>query len=208
MKVILINGSPHQAGCTNRALEEIANTLKKNGIESEIIWLGTDPISACRGCGACVKLGKCIIDDQVNSLAPIIEQADGVVFGSPVHYAAASGSITCFMDRLFYSASKRFAGKPACAVFSCRRAGSSASFDQLNKYFTISSMPIVSGQYWNMVHGSCPEDVEKDLEGLQIMRSLGRNMAWLLSCIEAGKEKGIVFPEKEPPIRTNFIRSI
>lgn len=206
MKVILINGSPHQNGCTNRALTEIANTLQAQGIDAEIHWLGSDAIAGCRGCGACAKLGKCIVEDRVNELAPLIREADGVVFGSPVHYAAASGSITAFMDRLFYTSSKALAGKPACAVFSCRRGGASAAFDQLNKYFTISSMPIVSGQYWNMVHGSKPEDVEQDLEGLQVMRSLGRNMAWLLSCIEAGKEKGICFPEKEPPIRTNFIR--
>jgi multimeric flavodoxin WrbA len=206
MKVILINGSPHENGCTNRALTEIANTLKAQGVDAEIHWLGISAIAGCRGCGACAKLGKCIVEDRVNELAPLIRDADGVVFGSPVHYAAAGGTITAFMDRLFYSSSKALAGKPACAVFSCRRGGASAAFDQLNKYFTISSMPIVSGQYWNMVHGSKPEDVEQDLEGLQIMRSLGRNMAWLLSCIEAGKEKGICFPEKEPPIRTNFIR--
>ncbi len=206
MKVILINGSPHKLGCTNRALEEIATTLQQEGIESETVWLGTEPIAGCRGCGGCAKIGRCVIEDKVNELAPKIENADGVVFGSPVHYASASGAITSFMDRLFYSSSKRFAGKPACAIFSCRRGGASAAFDQLNKYFTISSMPIVSGQYWNMVHGSRPEDVEQDLEGLQVMRSLGRNMAWLISCIEAGKEKGVLFPEKEAPVRTNFIR--
>ena len=206
MKVLLINGSPHEKGCTNRALEEIAKTLNENRIETKILWLGQDPIAGCRGCGACAKLGKCVINDKVNELAGCICEADGLVFGSPVHYAAASGAITSFMDRLFYSSSKKLAGKPACAVFSCRRGGASASFDQLNKYFTISSMPIISGQYWNMVHGSKAEDVEQDLEGLQVMRSLGRNMAWLLACIEKGKENGILFPEKEPPVRTNFIR--
>jgi len=206
MKVILINGSPHKTGCTNRALQEIAKTLEAKGIESKILWLGLDPIAGCRGCGACAKIGKCIQDDIVNVLAPEIISSDGLVFGSPVHYASPGGAICAFMDRLFYTYSKRLAGKPACAVFSCRRGGASASFDVLNKYFTISSMPIVSGQYWNMVHGSNPQDVEEDKEGLQIMRSLGNNMAWLLSCIQAGKEKGIEFPEKEPPIRTNFIR--
>lgn len=206
MKVILINGSPHEKGCTHRALSEIASTLASCGVESEILWLGTEAISGCRGCLACTKLGKCVVNDKVNEFAPKLLEADGVVFGSPVHYAAASGAVTAFMDRLFYAYGKKLAGKPACAVFSCRRGGASAAFDQLNKYFTISSMPIVSGQYWNMVHGSTPADVEQDGEGLQIMRSLGRNMAWLLSCIEAGKEKGILFPEKEPPIRTNFIR--
>ncbi len=206
MKVILVNGSPHEKGCTHRALTEIENTLKSEGFEAEILWLGTAPLAGCRGCLACAKLGKCILDDKVNELAPKLLEADGVVFGSPVHYAAASGTITSFMDRFFYAYGKKMAGKPACAVFSCRRGGASAAFEQLNKYFTISSMPIVSGQYWNMVHGSVPEDVEKDGEGLQIMRSLGKNMSWLLHCIEAGKEKGILFPEKEPPIRTNFIR--
>ncbi len=206
MKVILVNGSPHKSGCTNRALTEIANTLNSKGIETEILWLGTDPISGCRGCGACAKIGKCVIDDTVNEIAPKIIEADGVVFGSPVHYAAASGAISAFMDRLFYSSSKKLAGKPACAVVSCRRGGASAAFDQLNKYFTIASMPVVSGQYWNMVHGQNAEQVEMDEEGLQTMRSLASNMAWLLKCIELGKENGILFPEKEPPIRTNFIR--
>ena len=206
MQVILINGSPHKEGCTARALKEIAQTLEQEGIETRTLWLGLDPISGCRGCGACAKLGKCVIDDVVNEFAPQIAEADGVVFGSPVHYAAPSGAISSFMDRLFFSSSKRFAGKPACAVYSCRRGGASASFDVLNKYFTISSMPVVSGQYWNMVHGQNPDQVEEDGEGLQIMRSLGKNMAWLLKCIELGKQNGIEFPEKEAPIRTNFIR--
>ncbi len=206
MKVILINGSPHKEGCTARALKEIADTLEQEGIETHTLWLGTDPISGCRGCAACVKLGKCVINDVVNEYAPVLAEADGLVFGSPVHYAAPSGAITAFMDRLFYSSSKKLAGKPACAVFSCRRGGATASFDVLNKYFTIASMPVVSGQYWNMVHGQTPAQVEQDKEGLQVMRSLGKNMAWLLKCIELGKQNGISFPEKEAQIRTNFIR--
>lgn len=206
MKVILINGSPRENGCTARALKEISTTLKQEGIETQTLWLGSAPVSGCRGCGVCAKLGKCVVNDVVNEFAPLICEADGLVFGSPVHYAAPSGAISSFMDRLFYSSSKKLAGKPACAVFSCRRGGASASFDVLNKYFTISSMPIVSGQYWNMVHGQTPEQVEEDKEGLQIMRSLGKNMAWLLKCIELGKQNGIEFPEKEAPIRTNFIR--
>lgn len=206
MKVILINGSPRENGCTARALKEISTTLKQEGIETQTLWLGSAPVSGCHGCGACAKLGKCVVNDVVNEFAPLICEADGLVFGSPVHYAAPSGAISSFMDRLFYSSSKKLAGKPACAVFSCRRGGASASFDVLNKYFTISSMPIVSGQYWNMVHGQTPEQVEEDKEGLQIMRSLGKNMAWLLKCIELGKQNGIEFPEKEAPIRTNFIR--
>ncbi len=206
MKVILLNGSPHKQGCCNRALEEISKALNQEGIESEILWIGNDAIGGCRGCGFCRKNGRCIIDDKVNEFAPKIKAAEGLVVASPVHYASAGGAITSFMDRLFFSSSKFLAGKPACAVFSCRRGGASASFDQMNKYFTISSMPVVSGQYWNMVHGQTPEDVEKDLEGLQIMRSLGRNMAWLIKCIQLGKENNIPFPEKEPPVHTNFIR--
>ncbi len=206
MKVVLINSSPHTRGCTNRALEEISTECNRLGLSTELLQLGIDPIAGCRGCGACRKLGRCIIDDKVNEFAPKILAADGLVFASPVHYAAPSGALTSFMDRLFYIHSSALAGKPACGIFSCRRGGASAAFDQVNKYFTISGMPIVSGQYWNSVHGTTPEEVERDLEGLQIMRSLGRNMAWLLSCIEAGKEKGILFPEREAPIRTNFIR--
>lgn len=206
MKVVLINGSPHKDGCTARALREIADTLNREGVETETLWLGQEAVSGCRGCGACARLGRCIVDDVVNEFAPAICSADGLVFGSPVHYASPGGSIKAFMDRLFYSSSKKLAGKPACAVFSCRRGGASAAFDVLNKYFTISSMPIVSGQYWNMVHGQTPEQVEQDEEGLQIMRSLGKNMAWLLKCIDLGKKNGIEFPEKEAPLRTNFIR--
>ena len=206
MKVILLNGSPNKEGCCNRALKEVASALEKEGVETQILWLGKDAVSGCLGCGFCRKSGKCIKNDQVNEFAPLIAAADGFVVASPVHYAAAGGSITSFMDRLFFSSSKLLAGKPACAVFSCRRGGASAAFDQLNKYFTISSMPIVSGQYWNMVHGQTPEEVEQDQEGLQIMRSLGRNMAWLIKCIKIGKENGIPFPEKEEAIRTNFVR--
>ena len=206
MKVILLNGSPHKEGCTYRALQELCVPLNAEGIETEILWIGKDAVAGCMGCGVCGKTGKCVVEDAVNRYAPLIREADGFVVGSPVHYAAAGGAVTAFLDRLFYSSSKALAGKPACAVLSCRRGGSSAAFDQLNKYFTISSMPVVAGQYWNSVHGQTPEQVEQDLEGLQIMRSLGRNMAWLLKCIELGKKNGVLFPEKEPPVRTNFIR--
>ncbi|MBQ4037519.1 MAG: flavodoxin family protein [Clostridia bacterium] len=206
MKVILVNGSPHEKGSTNRALGKIAATLQAEGIEAEILWLGSDAVAGCRGCSACRKLGKCVTEDAVNRLAPKLLEADGLVFGSPVHYAAPGGTITSFMDRLFYAFGGAMAGKPACAVVACRRGGASAAFDQLNKYFTISSMPIVSGQYWNSVHGTSAQEVERDEEGLQVMRSLGRNMAWLLRCIEAGKRAGILFPEKETAKRTNFIR--
>ena len=206
MKVILIDGSPPEFGCTHRALEEIAKTLNKSGVESKILWLGTAPLGGCRACGFCSKNGRCVLDDKVNEYAPELLEADGLVFGSPVHYAGPSAALSAFMDRLFYIHGKKMAGKPACAVVSCRRGGAGSAFDQINKYFTISSMPVVAGQYWNGVHGTAAEEVEKDLEGLQIMRSLGNNMAWLLRCIEAGKEKGIFFPEKEAPLKTNFIR--
>lgn len=206
MKVILVNGSPHENGCTYTALCEVETALKNKGIETEIFWVGNKPVSGCIGCGACRKLGRCFMDDIINEFDEKAKSADGFIFGSPVHYAAASGSITSFMDRAFYSGGKFFQGKPAANIVSCRRGGASAAFDQLNKYFTINNMPIVSSQYWNQVHGNTPEQVRQDEEGLQTMRTLGNNMAWLLRCIEAGKAAGIEFPKREEPIRTNFIR--
>lgn len=207
MKVILVNGSPHLEGCTYTALSEIAETLNKNDIETEIFQIGKRPVQGCFGCGACRTMGKCFSDaDTVNEFVKKAELADGFVFGSPVHYAAASGSITSFMDRVFYSGGKKLMGKPAAAIVSCRRGGASAAFDQMNKYFTINCMPIVSSQYWNQVHGNTPDEVRQDKEGLQTMRTLANNMAWLLKCIEAGKEKGITFPQREAPQVTNFIR--
>ena len=206
MKVILVNGSPNEKGCTYTALCEAEKALNKNGIETEIFWVGKAPISGCIGCGGCTKLGRCVVSDCVNGFVEKASGADGFIFGSPVHYAAASGARTSFMDRAFYSGGSKLKGKPAAAVVSCRRGGASAAFDQINKYFTISSMPIVSSQYWNQVHGSAPEQVLKDEEGLQTMRALGNNMAWLLKCIEAGRLAGVSFPESEPVIRTNFIR--
>ena len=209
MKVLLVNGSPHKNGCTYTALEEVAKTLKEEGVESEIFQLGTESISGCRGCGACGKLGKCVIDDIVNKFLDKAQDFDGFVFGSPVHYAAASGSITSFMDRAFYSNShsgrKIFEHKPAFAVASARRSGTTATLDQLNKYFTITQMPVVSGRYWNMVHGKTPDEVRQDLEGLQNMRFLARNLAWILKCKQAGAEIGILPPEQEPTVHTNFI---
>ncbi len=210
MKVLLVNGSPHQNGCTARALAEVGAALASCGIDSEVFWLGTDPIGGCRGCGGCAKMGKCVIDDKVNAFAELAKQADGFVFGSPVHYAAASGTLTAFMDRLFYSdmcgRRRAFYLKPAAAVLSARRAGTTAALDQLNKYFLISQMPVIASSYWNMVHGSCAQDVEKDEEGLQVMRVLGRNMAWFLHCKQAGEQAGVPLPEKERKISTNFIR--
>lgn len=207
MKVLLVNGSAHAKGCTYTALTEVASALEKNGIETEIIQVGAKPIAGCIGCGACGATGKCFIDDDgVNAFVEKAKTADGFVFGSPVHYAAASGALTSFLDRAFYGKAKAFQGKPGACVVSCRRGGATAAFEQINKYFTISCMPIVSSQYWNMVHGNKPEEVMQDLEGLQTMRTLGNNMAWMLKCIEAGKKEGIDFPEREPALKTNFIR--
>lgn len=206
MKVLLVNGSPHAQGCTYTALCEVAAALEKQGIETELFQVGTKPISGCLGCGACIKTGKCVIDDVVNEFLEKAKDADGFVFGSPVHFANASGAITSFMDRAFYGKGAVYANKPAAAVMSCRRGGATATLDQLNKYFTISNMPIVSSQYWNMVHGNTPDEVRQDAEGMQTMRTLGINMAWLLKCIEAGKAAGIAMPEREAKVATNFIR--
>lgn len=207
MKVMLVNGSPHEQGCTYTALCEAEKVLKENGIETEMYWLKTDPIPGCIGCGACRMLGKCFYDnDPVNAFVAAAKSADGFIFGSPVHYAAAGGLLTSFMDRAFYSGGGAFRGKPAAAVVSCRRGGASAAFDQMNKYFSINCMPIVSSNYWNQVHGNTPEDVLRDEEGLQTVRVLARNMAWLLRCIELGKENGVEFDEKESKVFTNFIR--
>lgn len=210
MKVILVNGSPHEKGCTYTALEEVAKTLNAEGIETEIFQIGTKPLSGCIACKSCRETGHCIFSDRVNDFLGIAGDADGFVFGSPVHYAAAGGAITSFLDRVFYtdlgSGKKKFYLKPAAAVVSARRAGTTSTFDQLNKYFTISEMPVISSRYWNMVHGHTPEEVKKDLEGLQTMRILGRNMAWFLKCKEAGIKAGIPFPERERKISTNFIR--
>ena len=206
MKVILLNGSPKAGGCTYTALREVEDALQQNGIETEIFQIGAKPVAGCIGCGACIGTGKCFVEDEVNLFVEKAKTADGFIFGTPVHYAAASGAITSFLDRAFYGKNSVFEGKPGAAVVSCRRGGAASAFDQLNKYFTICNMPIVSSQYWNQVHGNTPEEVRQDEEGMQTMRTLGRNMAWLLKCIEAGRKEGIVFPEKEPVKRTNFIR--
>lgn len=206
MKVLLINGSPKPQGCTYTALCEVAKELEKENIETEIFHVGNKPIRGCMGCGGCKTSGKCVFnDDTVNIALEKAKEADGFIFGSPVHYAGASGQITSFLDRFFY-AGNVFAYKPGAAIVSCRRGGSTAAFDQLNKYFTISNMPVVSSQYWNMVHGNTPDEVRQDLEGMQTMRTLGRNMAWLLKCLKVGKEAGVSLPETEVRARTNFIR--
>ncbi len=206
MKVLLINGSPNEFGCTYTALREVADTLEKEGVEAEIAWLGTAPIAGCLGCGHCGTGGRCVFDDAVNELLPKAVAADGLIFGSPVHFASASGALTGFMDRLFIVSGKSFRHKPAAAVVSARRGGTTATFDQINKYFTIREMPVVSSCYWNMVHGNTPEEVRQDLEGLYTMRVLGRNMAYLLRCRAAADAAGIPLPERETPAVTNFIR--
>ncbi len=206
MKVILVNGGPHKDGCTNRALEEVKKTLEESEIETEIFWIGNKPISGCLGCNGCSKTGKCVIDDKVNEFLDKAKEADGFIFGTPVHFAAMSGMLSSFMDRVFYGRGKLFENKVVAGVVSCRRGGASAAFDEINKYFLMTNMIVVGSQYWNMVHGSKKEDVEKDEEGLQTMRTLGKNMAWLLKSIEAGRKQGIELPKKEEVIRTNFIR--
>ena len=206
MKVLLVNGSPHEKGCTYTALAEVAATLNAEGVETEIFWIGNKPIGGCIACGGCRTLGKCVFDDAVNVFREKCKDADGFVFGSPVHYAAASGNMTAFMDRLFYASRDIFYLKPAAAVVSARRAGTTATFDQLIKYFTINEMSVVSSRYWNMVHGNTPEQVMEDKEGLQTMRILGCNMAYMLRCFAAGKEAGVPLPEREPRVATNFIR--
>lgn len=206
MRVLLVNGGPHEKGCTYTALEEVSNTLQKNGIETEIMWLGIHPIAGCIGCNACLKTGKCFRGDIVNEFLEKAKETDGFVFGTPVHFASMSGALTSFMDRVFYGRGELFKNKPACGVVSCRRGGASATFDEINKYFAMNSMPIVTSQYWNQVHGTNPEEVRKDEEGMQTMRTLGNNMAWLLKCIDVAKKAGVEYPEKEKQIKTNFIR--
>lgn len=208
MKVLLINGSPKAAGCTYTALKAVADELEKNDIEAEIVHVGTSAVRGCMGCGMCAKNGdkECIYtDDNVNMIIKKMQEADGVVIGSPVHYAAASGALTSTLDRAFYAGGS-MAHKLGASVVSCRRGGASAAFDQLNKYFTIAQMPIVSSNYWNQVHGNTPEEVLQDKEGIQTMQVLARNMAWMLKCIDAGNKAGVQKPEAVAKIKTNFIR--
>ncbi len=203
MKVLLINGSPHENGCTYTALSEVAKVLETEGIETQIFHIGKKPVRGCIACGACGKLGKCVFDDDpANEMMRLMQEADGIVIGSPVYYAGPNGALCALLDRAFYAGSG-FEFKPAAAVVSARRSGTTATFDRLNKYFTINRMPVVSSQYWNGVHGFTPDDVKKDEEGLQTMRTLGRNMAWMLKSIAAGKQP---LPTIEPFSRTNFIR--
>ena len=203
MKVLLINGSPHENGCTYTALSEVAKVLETEGIETQIFHIGKKPVRGCIACGACGKLGKCAFDDDpANEMLRLMQEADGIVIGSPVYYAGPNGALCALLDRAFYAGSG-FEFKPAAAIVSARRSGTTASFDRLNKYFTINRMPVVSSQYWNGVHGSTPDDVKKDEEGLQTMRTIGYNMAWMLKSIA---ERNQPLPTIEPFNRTNFIR--
>lgn len=207
--VLLINGSPNRHGCTDVALQEIAATLSGCGIQNEILWLGNKPVQDCISCFSCKKTGGgCIFkDDAVNEILLRASEIDAIVAGSPVYDAGPSARICAFLDRLFFAAPENlFAGKLAASVVSCRRAGATASFDRLNKYWTINNMHIVGSQYWNEVHGLRAGDVAKDEEGLQTMRTLAQNMAWLLKSIEAGRAAGIPFPVYEEHISTNFVR--
>lgn len=205
MKVMLFNGSPNIHGCTYTSLHEIEETLQKNDIETEIFQVGSKSVRGCIGCGKCRESGKCIFDDIVNKAIDKIKDADGVIFGSPVYYASANGTMISFLDRLFYAASQHLAYKPGAVVVSARRAGTTATYDELNKYLGISNMLIVPAPYWNMVHGNTAEEVKQDKEGLYIMRQIGENMTWMLKMLESAKANGIAptILEKE---RTNFIR--
>ena len=207
MKVLLLNGSTRLNGCTYTALREVAKSLEEEGVECEIVQIGAGHIRDCIACGGCKGKGMCVFsDDFVNEFIEKAKAADGFVFGTPVYYAHPSGQVLSALDRIFYAGGANFTHKPAAAVVSARRAGTTASFDVMNKYFAINQMPIVTSNYWNMVHGNTPEEVQKDGEGMQVMQILGKNMAWILKCIKAGKEGGVNAPQTPAKIRTNFIR--
>lgn len=202
MKALLLNGSPHSHGCTFTALSEVANALNEEGISHEFFQLGTQPVHGCIACGYCREHKACVFkDDVLPSLVEAVKGADALVIGSPVYFASANGALCAVLDRLFYFNNSYLHHKPGAAVVSCRRGGASAAFDRLNKYFTIAQMPVAASQYWNAVHGMDPEEVLRDREGLQIMRTLGRNMAWLLKNLQSGK---VPVPAREDPVRTNF----
>lgn len=206
MKVLMLNGSAKPEGNTYRALYEVGEQLKKEGIDYEIFQLGADPVRDCIGCMQCSASGCIFDDDKVNEFIAKARECDGFVFGTPVYYAHPSGRILSFLDRAFYSGKTAFQFKPGASVAVARRAGTSASFDVLNKYFGISQMPVAGSTYWNLVHGRIPGEAEQDAEGMQTMRNLARNMAWMMRCFEAGREKGIALPESETGSRTNFVR--
>lgn len=211
MKVLLVNGSPNRHGCTYTALSEIAETLKENGVDADFYWIGKKAISGCIACYKCATLGHCVFSDNVNEFTALAQNYDGFIFGSPVYFSGMNGSLMSFMDRVFFSASKQephpFRFKPAAAIVSARRAGTTAALDEINKYFMHQQMPVITSRYWNMVHGNTPDEVMQDLEGLQVMRVLARNMAWFLKLKEAGENAGVPFPaQEENRIATNFIR--
>ena len=206
MKVLLLNGSARPQGNTARALQEIETQLQREGIGCELFQLGAEPVRDCIGCGKCTAEGCVFSDDRVNEFIALSREADGFVFGTPVYYAHPSGRILSFLDRVFYSGAGAFAFKPAAAVAVARRGGASASLDALNKYFGISQMPVAGSTYWNLAHGRLPGEVQQDAEGLQTMRNLARNLAWMLRCFEKGREAGIPLPKTERGQRTNFIR--
>ncbi|MDR2176767.1 MAG: flavodoxin family protein [Treponema sp.] len=205
MKVVLVNGSSRNNGCTGAALNEVVRSLHEENIETELVFIGNKPLPDCTACHKCRETGRCAFDDIVNELAEKAKDCDGFVFGSPVYYAHPSARLLTVMDRAFYSGGRHFAFKPAAAILSARRAGTTASFDVINKYFTITSMPVVSSTYWNHVYGREPEDVSEDKEGLMTMYNIGKNMAWMLKCIALGKENGITAPENKK-ILTDFVR--
>ena len=205
MKALIINGSPHKDGTTNAALQEVAKTLESNGVKCEIVHIGHLTLSGCKGCYGCFKLGKCVIDDAVNDIAKKFEEADALIVGSPVHYAAPSGALVSLLDRLFYSTRFDKRAKVGAAVVCARRGGCTAAFDVLNKYFTISQMPLATSTYWNQVHGANAEDAALDEEGMLCMRNLARNIVFLMKSISLGKEQ-YGLPESENRVRTNFIR--
>lgn len=205
MKVLLVNGSSRKNGCTNTTLKEVERALNEEGVETEVFFIGNEPLPDCIACRKCREIGRCIFDDIVNEFVEKAKSADGFIFGSPVYYAHPSGRLLTFMDRAFYSGCAAFQFKPAAAVLSARRAGTTASMDVINKYFTISSMPIISSTYWNQVYGAQPEQVSEDKEGVATMHNIGKNMAWVLKCLELGKEHGLTHPENEK-VLTNFIK--
>lgn len=204
MKVLLVNGSPHEKGCTYTSLTEVADTLEKNGISTEIFWIGKEVIG-CKACGYCKTKGCCVTDDNINEISKRVDEFDGFVFGAPVYYSGPAGSMNSWMDRFFYVNSKKMRGKVGASIVNARRGGNTASFERLNQYLLISGMIVPGSTYWNQTHGSTPEDVKKDLEGLQTMRMLGANMSWILKCIEAGKKNGVEMPPAEQKVFTNFI---
>lgn len=206
MNVLLINGSPHKNGCTNAALAEVAKPLNEAGVETTIFHIGAAPVGGCVGCGGCAKAGHCVFGGPVVDVLPLVEKADGIVFGAPVHYATAAGSMLGFMHRLAYSAGRYLRHKPAAVVTSARRAGTTTALEAMEKAPQMCEMPLISSTYWPMVHGSNADEAREDAEGMQIMHNLGRNMAWMLRCIEAGKAAGIEAPAAESTARTNFIR--